>query len=58
MTEPPRHPGTEGNSDPVTEGSPVGASPWRVVLVVTIAIALVALIILLHATGTIGPGAH
>jgi hypothetical protein len=57
MTDPPRHPGTDGNGGPGPEG-PGGASRWRVVLGVTIAIALLVLIVLLHATGTIGPGAH
>ncbi|HEX6580522.1 MAG TPA: hypothetical protein VF195_06600 [Actinomycetota bacterium] len=58
MTEPLRHPGTDGNGGPGTEGSPGGASRWKVVLGVTIAVALLVLIILLHTTGTIGPGAH
>jgi hypothetical protein len=58
MTDPPRHPGTVGNGGPGPEGSPGGASGWRVVLGVTIAIALLVLIVLLHLTGTIGPGAH
>lgn len=58
MTDPPRHPGTEEHRAPDPEGSTDGASRWRVVLGVTIAIAVLALIILLHLTGTIGPGAH
>lgn len=58
MTEPPRHPGTDGNGGPDPERSPGGASRWMVVLGVTIAIALFAMIVLLHVTGTIGPGAH
>jgi hypothetical protein len=58
MNDPPRHPGTDGGGGPVSEGPPGAASRWKVVLVVTIAIALLALIILLHLTGTIGPGAH
>jgi hypothetical protein len=56
MTDPPRHPGTEGNGGPGPEESP--GSRWRIVLGVTIAIALLMLIVLLHLTGTIGPGAH
>ena len=58
MTDPPRHPGTDVNGGPGPERSPGGASRWKVVLGVTIAIALLALIVLLHLTGTIGPGAH
>ena len=58
MSDPPRHPGTDGNGGPGPEGSPGGASRRMVVLGVTIAIALLAAIVLLHLTGTIGPGSH
>jgi len=58
MSDPPRHPGTDGNGSPDPEGSPGGASRRMVVLGVTIPIALLAAIVLLHLTGTIGPGAH
>jgi hypothetical protein len=58
MTDPPRHPRSDGDGGSGPEGSPGGASRWKVVLGVTIAIALLALIVLLHTTGTIGPGAH
>jgi len=58
MSDPPRHPGTDGNGGPGLERSPSGASRRMVVLGVTIAIALLVAIVLLHLTGTIGPGAH
>jgi hypothetical protein len=58
MTHPPRHPGTDGDGGPAPEGRPGAASRWKVVLGVTIAIAVLVLIILLHLTGTIGPGSH
>jgi hypothetical protein len=58
MTDPPRHPGTDGTDGPGPEESSGGTPRWVVVLGITIAIALVALIVLLHLTGTIGPGAH
>jgi len=58
MSDPPRHPGTDGDGGPAPEGSPGGTPRWMVVLGITMAIALVALIVLLHLTGTIGPGAH
>jgi hypothetical protein len=58
MTDPPRHPGTDEDGGPAPEGPPGGAPRRKVVLGVTIAIAVLVLIILLHLTGTIGPGAH
>jgi hypothetical protein len=58
MIDPPRHPGTDGDGGPAPEGPPGSPPRWKVVLGVTIAIALLVLIILLHLTGTIGPGAH
>ena len=58
MTDPPRDPGPDGDGGPAPEGRPCGAPRWKVVLGVTIAIALLVLIVLLHLTGTIGPGAH
>jgi hypothetical protein len=58
MTDPPRRPGTDGDDGPAPAGPPGGASRWKIVLGVTIAIALLVVIVLLHLTGTIGPGAH
>ena len=58
MTDPPRNPRTDGNGGLGPDGSTGSTSRWKVVLGVTIAVALLALIVLLHVTGIIGPGAH
>jgi hypothetical protein len=58
MTDPPRRPQSEQNGDPSTVGSRSGASRWGIVVGIAIAVTLIALIVLLHLTGTIGPGAH
>ncbi len=58
MTDPLRRPRPEGNGGSGPHRSQGGASPWKVVLGATIAIALLVLIVLLHVTGTIGPGVH
>jgi hypothetical protein len=58
MTDPPRDPGTDGDGGPPPERSPGGTPRWMVVLGIAIAITLLALIVLLHLTGAIGPGDH
>jgi hypothetical protein len=49
MAEPPRYP--ESDAEP-------GTRRWVKLGVIIIAIALVFVVVVLHLTGTIGPGAH
>jgi hypothetical protein len=39
-------------------GLPAATPRWTVVVGIAVAIGLVALVVVLHLTGTIGPGAH
>jgi hypothetical protein len=56
MADPPPYPetGDEGGD----RGSTGSTSRWVIVLGIMIAIALIALFVVLHLTGTLGPGAH
>ena len=59
MAEPSRSPEAERPAGrDLDPGAANRTSRWAIVLGVVIAIALFALIVLLHATGTLGPGAH
>jgi hypothetical protein len=59
MADPPRSPETEGHSDRGLGRGPARSTPRGVIaLGIVIAIGLFVLIVLLHVTGTIGPGAH
>ena len=60
MAELPSHPGTDGDTGagPARDAAPVGRPRWVPVAGIVIAIALVLLIIVLHLTGTLGPGGH
>jgi hypothetical protein len=56
MADPPSYPDTgDDNGD---RGSATGTSRWVPVLGIIIAIGLVLLFVVLHLTGTLGPGAH
>jgi len=55
MADPPRYPDTGDGPD---RGSATGTPRWVAVLGIIIAIALVLLFVVLHLTGTLGPGAH
>lgn len=59
MADPSRSPGAERPAGRDRDrGAANRTSRWAIVLGVVVAIALLALIVLLHATGTLGPGAH
>jgi hypothetical protein len=46
---------TGGRPEP---GTTTGTSRWVSVLVIVMVIGLIALIVVLHLTGSVGPGAH
>jgi hypothetical protein len=59
VADPNRRPETdEGPARRPEHGSGRGRPRWGVVLGIVVAIALIGLIVLLHLTGTIGPGSH
>jgi hypothetical protein len=59
MADPPRYPETEEDAGPGPDDESTRGTPrWVFVLGIIIAIALVALMLLLHLTGTLGPGTH
>jgi hypothetical protein len=63
MDDPPRHSEPEEDAGvEASRGATGGTRRWLSmlggILVITIAMALVVLIVLLHLTGTLGPGAH
>jgi hypothetical protein len=59
MADPPHYPENEEEPGTVLDRGAAGRTPrWVVALGIVIAIALVALIVLLHLTGIVGPGAH
>jgi hypothetical protein len=59
MTDPPQHPKPDEDTGGNAERDPAGSrSRWGLVLGITAAIALVTVMVLLHISGTIGPGMH
>jgi hypothetical protein len=59
LADPPRYPENEEDSGVNPDRGPAKSKPrWVFALGIVIAIALVLLIVLLHATDTVGPNAH
>lgn len=59
MADPPPYPDTEEDAGEEAErGAATGKRGWLGILVIAIAIALVVLIVVLHLTGTLGPGSQ
>jgi hypothetical protein len=59
MADPPRSPQSDDDARPIPNRAGANnRSRWGVVLGIIFAIALVALVVFLHITGTIGPGTH
>ncbi len=57
MAQPPPYP-NRGDDPGAARGSSTGPPRWMAVVGITIAFGLFALLILLHLTGSMGPGAH
>ena len=59
MADPPRYPDAGDDPGPGRgHGSATGTPRWVSVLGIIIVMALVLLFVVLHLTGTLGPGAH
>lgn len=57
MTGSPRYPGTDGGEDTGSDSS-AGTPRWMTIAVVALVVVVVLAVVLLHATGAIGPGLH
>jgi len=62
MTGPPSHPDTgitgQASGTPARGGQRAGRPRWKTVAIVAIVIALLAVMVILHLTGTLGAGSH
>jgi hypothetical protein len=59
MADPPRPPETEDETRRGADGGTASGTPrWLLILVAIVAVALLGLMVVLHLTGTLGPGLH
>ncbi|HEX9375464.1 MAG TPA: hypothetical protein VGB19_04390 [Actinomycetota bacterium] len=58
MADPPRSPESESGVPPDRDGAARNRPRRALVLAVVAAVALIALLIFLHLSGAVGPGAH
>jgi hypothetical protein len=58
MGDSPRHPEAEDTGGGDGRGPATGTPRWVSMLGITVAAALIVLIVVLHLTGIIGPGSH
>jgi hypothetical protein len=59
MADPPPYPNTGDDTGARSRSGPAASRPrWMSVFWIIIVIALLALFLVLHLTGTLGPGAH
>ncbi|HEV8274485.1 MAG TPA: hypothetical protein VGQ26_02150 [Streptosporangiaceae bacterium] len=59
MADPPRSPETEDEARRGADGGAASGTPrWLLILVAIVAVALLGLMVVLHLTGTLGPGRH
>ena len=62
MTGPPSHPDTgiagQASGTPPRGGQRAGRPRWKTAAIVAIVIALLAVMVILHLTGTLGAGSH
>jgi hypothetical protein len=58
VAELPRHPEARDDADTARPGESAGSRPWLAYVVGLTVAAVLVLMIVLHLTGAIGPGAH
>lgn len=59
MADPPRYPGTDADHGPGRQQEPANGRPgWGALPAMVLVGGLVLLVVVLHLTGTVGPGAH
>ena len=58
MASPPSHPDTDGTGAPPASGPSAGRSRLRTAAIAVLVIAVLAVMVILHLTGTLGAGTH